>query len=175
MALNKPRPPLIQEPTPFATEVIAQLSSKFSLLNQENQYGSWAIQVSPADYFSVVSDLKSRHHFTMLTDLCGVHYVEPEPVLAVVAHLHHLPERSRVFVSVHLPMDDPSIDSLVSLYDAANWMERETYDFFGIIFKGHPNLVRILNEDSMTVFPLRKGFPLEDATREDKDDRMFGR
>jgi len=165
----------MNQPTPFSTQVVSHLASHYSLLNQENQYGSWAIQVSPSDYFSVVSDLKSRHQFTMLTDLCGVHYVEPEPVLAVVANLHHLPERSRLFVSVHLPIDNPSIDSLVSLYDAANWMERETYDFFGILCKGHTHLVRILNEGSMTLFPLRKGFPLEDSTRDDKDDRMFGR
>jgi NADH-quinone oxidoreductase subunit C len=54
-------------------------------------------------------------------------------------------------------------------------MERETFDFFGVKFNGHPNLVRILNEDSMDYFPMRKEFQLEDATREDKDDRYFGR
>jgi NADH-quinone oxidoreductase subunit C len=54
-------------------------------------------------------------------------------------------------------------------------MERETFDFFGIIFKNHPNLKRILNVDHMEMFPLRKEFPLEDTTREDKDDRFFGR
>ena len=54
-------------------------------------------------------------------------------------------------------------------------MERETYDFYGIQFEGHPNLKRILNMDEMTVFPLRKDFPLEDPTRHDKDDSMFGR
>jgi len=54
-------------------------------------------------------------------------------------------------------------------------MERETYDFYGINFEGHPNLLRILNVDDMVGFPLRKDFPLEDQTREDKDDSMFGR
>ena len=54
-------------------------------------------------------------------------------------------------------------------------MERETYDFFGINFVGHPNLKRILNVEEMDYFPLRKEFPLEDQTRIDKDDEMFGR
>jgi NADH-quinone oxidoreductase subunit C len=54
-------------------------------------------------------------------------------------------------------------------------MEREAFEFFGIIFEGHPNLKRILNVDDFEGFPLRKDFPLEDQTREDKDDSMFGR
>ena len=58
---------------------------------------------------------------------------------------------------------------------AANWMERETYDFYGVNFVGHPNLKRILNVEEMDYFPMRKEFPLEDQTRIDKDDEMFGR
>ena len=64
---------------------------------------------------------------------------------------------------------------MTDLFAGANWMERETYDFFGIEFVGHPDLRRILNEDSMDYFPMRKEYALEDATREDKDDRYFGR
>ena len=59
--------------------------------------------------------------------------------------------------------------------EAANWMERETYDFYGVNFVGHPNLKRILNVDEMDYFPMRKEYPLEDQTRSDKDDEMFGR
>ena len=66
------------------------------------------------------------------------------------------------------------LQSLI-IWVGANWMERESYDFYGIRFKGHPNLVRILNVDEMDIFPLRKEFPLEDQTREDKEDKMFGR
>jgi len=63
----------------------------------------------------------------------------------------------------------------VSLFVGANWQERETYDFFGIKFKGHPQLKRILNMDEMSVFPLRKEYTMEDMHRTDKDDRFFGR
>jgi NADH-quinone oxidoreductase subunit C len=61
------------------------------------------------------------------------------------------------------------------LFASANWQERETYDFFGITFKNHPDLRRILNMDEMVSFPLRKEFPIEDQGRTDKDDRYFGR
>jgi len=61
------------------------------------------------------------------------------------------------------------------LFVGANWMERETFDFYGVNFKGHPNMKRILNEDSMDYHPMRKEYQLEDATREDKDDTYFGR
>ena len=54
-------------------------------------------------------------------------------------------------------------------------MERETFDFYGINFKGHPNLKRILNMEDMKYHPMLKEYPLEDGTREDKDDKMFGR
>ena len=64
---------------------------------------------------------------------------------------------------------------MTSLYASANWMERETYDFYGIIFDGHPDLRRILNMDEMEYFPLRKEYPLQDATRTDKEDKYFGR
>jgi NADH-quinone oxidoreductase subunit C len=74
-----------------------------------------------------------------------------------------------------IPIAEPTIASITDIYVGANWQERETYDFFGVQFTGHPNLTRILNEDSMDYFPLRKEYHLEDATREDKDDRYFGR
>ena len=69
----------------------------------------------------------------------------------------------------------PQVDTIIDLFSCANWMERETWDFYGIVFKGHPQLKRILNMDEMISFPMRKEFPLEDSGRTDKDDRFFGR
>jgi NADH-quinone oxidoreductase subunit C len=66
-------------------------------------------------------------------------------------------------------------ETLTGIFSAANWMEREAYDFFGIRFKGHPNLKRILNVEDMDYFPMRKEYKLEDETRTDKNDTMFGR
>ena len=67
------------------------------------------------------------------------------------------------------------IFSATKIFATANWQEREAYDFYGVNFIGHPNLIRIQNVDEMDYFPQRKEFPLEDQTRIDKDDEMFGR
>ena len=112
--------------------------------------------------------------FNFLTTLCGMHYPEKEQ-LGVVYHLHSFVNNHRIRIKTATDISNPVILTATTIWPAANWMERETYDFYGILFEGHPNLVRILNMDDMTDFPMRKDFPLEDQTREDKDDSMFGR
>lgn len=115
--------------------------------------------------------------FNFLTDLCGVHYpdAETERQFAMVYHMHNWFDNVRIRFKSFLSGDNPEIDTVTNLFLSANWQERETYDFFGIVFKGHPQLKRILNMDEMTSFPMRKEFPLEDGGRTDKDDRFFGR
>jgi NADH-quinone oxidoreductase subunit C len=109
-----------------------------------------------------------------LTSLCAVHYPEPNQI-AVVYQLHNLVTNVRVRIKTFLLVDLPVIHTISDIFAGANWMERETYDFYGVTFIGHPNLKRILNVDDMIIFPLRKEYPLEDQTREDKKDMMFGR
>jgi NADH-quinone oxidoreductase subunit C len=113
-------------------------------------------------------------NFHFLTDLTGVQTAD-EKQLGVIYHLHNMPKNVRVRIKTFFDINTPQIPTVVDLWPAANWMERETYDFFGVQFIGHPNLVRILNVDEMDIFPLRKEYPLEDQVREDKDDKMFGR
>lgn len=114
--------------------------------------------------------------FQFLTDLQAVHYPDKKGAeLAVVYHLHNLRDNLRIRFKVFTDIQTPDVYSATALYASANFMERETYDFFGVNFVGHPNLKRILNVDEMDYFPLRKEYPLEDQTRIDKDDEMFGR
>lgn len=114
--------------------------------------------------------------FRFLTDLTGVHYPDRKgEEICVVYHLHNLVENIRLRMKVHAPVSQPDIYTATGLFSGANWMERETYDFFGVNFIGHPDLRRVLNVDEMDYFPMRKEFPLEDQTRIDKDDEMFGR
>jgi len=129
--------------------------------------------------FEVMSFLKNDPalRFNFLTDVCGVHFPDNDAVrqFCVVYHMHNWIDNVRIRFKCYLPVTNPAIQSVAALFLSANWQERETYDFFGIVFKGHPQLKRILNMDEMTVFPLRKEFPLEDGGRTDKDDRFFGR
>jgi len=114
--------------------------------------------------------------FKFLTTLCGVHYPDQKGrEIAVVYHLHNLEDNIRIRFKVFSDINKLEIYTATGLFSAANWLERETYDFYGVNFIGHPNLKRILNVDEMDYFPMRKEFPLEDATRKDKDDEMFGR
>ena len=114
--------------------------------------------------------------FQFLTDLCAVHYPSnTKKELAVVYHLHNLVDNIRIRFKVFVDVNQPDVFSATALYQAANWMERETFDFYGVNFVGHPNLKRILNIDDMEYFPMRKEFPLEEQSRADKDDEMFGR
>jgi len=114
--------------------------------------------------------------FRFMTDLQAVHYPDVKGhELAVVYHLHSLTANVRIRFKVFTDIQTPDVYSATALFSAANWMERETYDFYGVNFVGHPNLKRILNVDEMDYFPMRKEFPLEEQTRVDKDDDMFGR
>lgn len=114
--------------------------------------------------------------FRFLTDLQAVHYPDRKgEELAVVYHLHNLEDNVRIRFKVFTAITKPDVFSATALYRAANWMERETYDFYGVNFVGHPNLIRVLNVEEMDYFPMRKEYPLEDQTRIDKDDEMFGR
>jgi NADH-quinone oxidoreductase subunit C len=114
--------------------------------------------------------------FQFLTDLFAVHYPDNKgEELAIVYHLHNLVDNVRIRFKVFTDVEQPDIMTATKLYEAANWLERETYDYYGINFVGHPNLRRILNVEEMDYFPMRKEFPLEDQTRIDKDDEMFGR
>ena len=121
-----------------------------------------------------------RNHQTLqfgfLTDITAIHYPDsPGKEFCVVYHLHSLTNNFRLRIKVFLTADDVHIPTTTSLFAGANWMERETFDLFGIIFDGHPNLRRILNMDEMDYFPMRREYPLEDGTREDKIDALFGR
>ena len=114
--------------------------------------------------------------FQFLTDITAVHYPDNTGAeLAVVYHLHNLVDNVRIRFKVFTNITTPDVYTASKLFASANWMERETFDFYGVNFVGHPNLKRILNVDEMDYFPMRKEYPLEDQTRVDKDDEMFGR
>lgn len=113
--------------------------------------------------------------FRFLTTMCGLHFPDQKDELGMMYQLHSLENNFRIRLKTFFPKDLAVMPTLTGIFSAANWMERQEYDFFGIDFKGHPNLKRILNVDDMIIHPMRKEYPLEDQTRKDKNDNMFGR
>lgn len=161
-------------------EVAEALLSKFGeqVYDFEEPYGMLTLSTTREEILSVTEYLRDHKHFqiSFLTDITGVQYPDNTgKEYAVVYHLHSFIHNFRVRIKVFIPEADIHIPTMTGLYASANWMERETYDFYGIIFDGHPNLKRILNIEEMDYFPMRKEYPLEDATREDKIDALFGR
>ena len=165
----------------LTNEIIkTRLTDKFgeAITGMEEPYGMLSVTVPCEQNLKVLNFLYDEPElgFRFLTDLTAVHFPDRKgEELCVVYHLHNLLENIRMRVKVYTPVEKPDVYTATGLFSGANWMERETYDFYGINFVGHPNLKRILNVDEMDYFPLRKEFPLEDQTRIDKDDEMFGR
>lgn len=160
--------------------VLSRIQAQFpdAVLHSEAPYGLLTIEVRKNAVLALISFLKEDPalQFGFLTDLCGLHY--PDQIhreLGVSYLLHSLVNNRRIRIKAFMDIKEPKMPSLTKVFAGANWMERETYDFFGIRFEGHPSLRRILNVDEMDYFPLRKEYRLEDGSRTDKDDRYFGR
>jgi NADH:ubiquinone oxidoreductase subunit C len=102
--------------------------------------------------------------FDILMDLGGADYSgypDPTPApLCVSYQLYSTAKNERAWLKVFLPMDKPEVDSLTPLFAGANWYERECYDMYGVVFKGHPYLKRLLLYDEFVGWPLRKDYPI---------------
>jgi NADH-quinone oxidoreductase subunit C len=131
--------------------------------------GETTIRLPRARLLDACRHLKTEGGFDMLTDLCGVDNYGEEPRFEVVYHLYSMMGRCWLRLKVALPEDDPVVDSVASVWRGADWHEREAFDMFGIRFRGHPNLKRILMWDGYPYFPLRKDFPLAGMDAEIRD------
>ncbi|WP_367044225.1 NADH-quinone oxidoreductase subunit C [Streptomyces sp. Je 1-332] len=99
--------------------------------------------------------------FELCTGVCGVHFLEDKGrELHAVYHLRSITHNRLIRLEVSAPDADPHVPSLVSVYPTNDWHEREAYDFFGLIFDGHPALTRIMMPDDWQGFPQRKDYPL---------------
>lgn len=159
--------------------VLEAISREFpeSILHTDLTSDMLTLTVRRSDVKRIIHYLKdSSLEINFLTDICGIHHPEnKEGELGVIYHLHNMMHNFRIRLKAFASREEAVFDSLVDLYAGANWMERETYDFFGIKFTGHPDLRPILNMEDLGYHPMLKEYRLEDATRQDKDDAMFGR
>jgi len=124
--------------------------------------GQVGVRVRSESIVPVCRHLRDHAELRMeyLADLCGVDYPEREFRFEVVYHLYSLQHRHGIRLNAGLPVGDPCIDSVVPVWPGADWFEREAFDMYGIVFRGHPDLRRILMPDNWKGFPLRKDYPL---------------
>jgi NADH-quinone oxidoreductase subunit C len=162
------------------TPRLQKLFDSIKDLNPVERLGEISVEVKAADYWRTAERLKSELGFEQLIDLCGVDYAayadrpREGPRFAVVLHLLSVQHNRRLRVRVFCPEDEfPVMPSLVEVWPAANWFEREAFDLFGIIFEGHPDLRRILTDYGFVGHPFRKDFPLSGHVemRYDPDER----
>jgi NADH-quinone oxidoreductase subunit C len=140
-----------------------------ALTQSFTRLGELTLIVKPQAYLDAMRTLRDHPdcRFEQLIDLCGVDYrdygdgVWEGARFAVVVHLLSLTHNQRVRVRVFCPDDDlPVVPSLVDVWPAANWFEREAFDLYGIVFEGHPDLRRILTDYGFIGHPFRKDFPV---------------
>ncbi len=144
--------------------IIKKLEERFkdSILEIKSFRGETTLIISKKDIYEICKFLYSDPDllFNMLTDLCGVDYFPKIPRFEIVYHLYSFKNNQRLRLKTRIG-EGESVESVESIWKAANWYEREVYDLFGIKFENHPDLRRILLWDGFEGHPLRKDYPLE--------------
>ncbi len=144
-------------------KVLEKLKQKFPEKIKEIsvQFGDENVLIESGFLLGIVQFLKNEPYaYNMLLDLTCVDYKGQQQRFEMVYHLYSLNNKQRLRIKTRLSEKDLSIDSLTSLWENANWLEREVYDMFGVQFRGHPDLRRIFMYEGFEGYPLRKDYPL---------------
>jgi NADH-quinone oxidoreductase subunit C len=144
--------------------VLEKMKSRFGndILESNEFRGELTVVVPKERIVDVCRFLKEdpQLQFDFLADVCGIDMYTPTKRFGVIYNLYSLKNKIRIRVKTFTEEDDPKVQTMTGVFGTANWHERETYDMFGIIFEGHPDLRRIYMPDEFEHFPLRKDFPL---------------
>jgi len=147
-----------------APDMVAALRQAFGdLIRDSHEHcGDATVVVQREDALEVLRELRDRPEFAFnfLIDVTAVDYLGRTPRFEVVYHLFSLPKNQRLRVKIGVSEPDPWVYSVLPLWKAANWLEREAWDMFGIRFVGHPDLRRILLYEQFVGHPLRKDYPV---------------
>ena len=133
--------------------------------------GELTVDVAAADIVKVMTHLQGAGEFKILVDLCGNDWPQRAKRFDVVYHLLSLTKNARIRVKTQVG-EGEAIASVIGIYPAANWFERETFDMYGVAFEGHPDLRRILTDYGFSGYPLRKDFPLTGYVELRYDDEL---
>ena len=140
--------------TPLGAEMVAELGVQAHVA-----FGELTLVAERERILEVLTDLRDRFGFQQLVDLCGVDYPDRAERFEVVYHLLSLTRNVRVRVKVSTDEVQP-VPSVVEVYPAAGWFEREAFDMYGMLFSGHPDMRRLLTDYGFQGHPLRKDFPM---------------
>ena len=153
--------------------LLAAVQRDFPAAQGQSRFGDDELQVAAPDIARVLTYLRDEPglRFAQLVDLCAVDYPERPSRFEVVYHLLSVAHNRRVRVKVAVPEDTP-VPSVVEVFPAAGWYEREVWDLFGIAFEGHPDLRRILTDYGFQGHPLRRDFPLSGKVEVRYDDGL---
>jgi NADH-quinone oxidoreductase subunit C len=155
----------------FGTKLADAL--KGAVVSRKVTLGELTLMVAGADIVRALTFLRDDMtcEFKILVDICGVDWPERAKRFDVVYHLLSLSKNLRIRVKVETDEQTP-VPSVVSVYPAANWFERETFDMYGVVFSEHPDLRRILTDYGFSGYPLRKDFPLTGYVEVRYDDEL---
>ena len=124
------------------------------------EFGELTVEIAPANILEALRRIKTTLGFNRLSTITGVDRFPVEPRFEVVYHVQSMTTKERLRIKARVPGDNAEIESACPVYRAANWYEREVFDFFGIRFLNHPDLKRIMLPEEFEGFPLRKDFPV---------------
>ena len=162
----KPAAPAAPKPNPLApipleNDLVRRLKEKFGeAIREATLDRKQPIILVAADKLRHISrHCHDTEQFDMLADLTAVDWPKREKRFDIILNLYSFPKNERLRLKAHAGENEP-VPSVVEIWPAANWLERECYDMFGIIFEGHPNLKRILLPDEWQGFPLRKDYDI---------------
>ncbi|WP_342164425.1 NADH-quinone oxidoreductase subunit C [Methylobacterium sp. SD21] len=158
---------LSHTPAEGGADTVATLAERVSgalgpaIVSKAIAFGELTLVVQASDIVYALTYLRDDPAcgFRCFIDLCGADYPQREKRFEVVYHLLSLRHNSRIRVKVQTDEVTP-VPSIIEVFPAANWYERETYDLYGILFSGHPDLRRLLTDYGFEGHPLRKDFPL---------------
>lgn len=158
-----------------SSESAKKLAERFGskVLPCPNPAKEVTIKTDKESIVEVLNFLKNELSFNYLSDLTAVHFPQNEKEITVVYHLFSIENKESLRIKVELK-DGESIPSVISIFPAANWMEREAFDLMGVKFEGHPNLKRILLPDEWEGHPLRKEYPLGGTQEEEIRSNRYG-
>jgi len=143
--------------------VVAALLARFpdAIPAADTRLNEVTVEVAPEAIVEICRFLKTEQGLNRLSGVTGVDWYPVEPRFEVVYFLHSMERRSeRLRLKCRLHGDHPEIESVTSIWVGANWYERETFDLYGVVFRNHPNLTRIMMPDDWEGHPLRKDFPV---------------